>query len=741
MSEQSEKLTFRGRIEQLGARVAGSKAGRWLWNGRALAALALVAIVALRVNDPCSLRLMRFEAFDLIQQSSPRVADYSKVAIVDIDEASIAELGQWPWARSTIARLVDNLNAAGARAIGFDMVFSEPDRLSPDKLSEQLNGLPPVMRGMLAQMPSTDTTFARSIARAPVILGMSARIETEAGVKGAAPAEQVVRRQPTPMVAFGGDPRAHLFGFPSLLRNVPELENAGKGLGLFSLTPEHDGVVRRVPAALRVGPDVHPSLSLEMLRVAAGADSFGMAVDPEAGGVTHVRLAGQSVPTDRNGRVWLHFAEHAPDLYISAKDVVSRRINPNQIRGKLVLVGTSAVGLRDLRQTALGETVPGVEVHAQLIDTVLGGAYLSRPHVAETLEHLIAVLGALALIAATPALSAARALPLFLLLVGGMSAGAWLAFTEASYALDPTYPLLAWSIVFAALAYSNYSRVEAQRRQVRDAFSHYLSPDLVKQLADAPDTLKVGGESREMTFLFCDLAGFTTFVEQADPATLVRLLNEYLDGLCGVVMKHGGTIDKIVGDAVHAMFNAPLDEPLHAEKAVTCALEIEAFVNDFRARMAAQGIDFGTTRIGVNTGVAVVGNFGGQRRFDYTAHGDAINTAARLEGANKFLGTGICISETTVEQCQTHRFRPIGGLRLKGKGQVVNTFEPIRGAMCDAAVANYAAAFELLAAEQPEAHGAFEVLVEALPNDPLVALHWGRLSHGEAGANITMAGK
>lgn len=737
-----------GPSDQSNDRIAPSarllrRVGRALLGVRLLGAAVLALLVVLRLQDSTAIATLRFEAFDLMQQTAPRPYATDQVAIIDIDEASLKTLGQWPWDRGRLADLVTRLKDAGARAIGFDMVFAETDRLSPPAFGASTPELPLAVRGILAGLKDTDIVFAEAIAKAPVALGVSGAIEEIDRIRAA---------RPETVAFLGGDPRPRLFGFPSFLHNLPELESAAAGLGAFSLTPEHDGVVRRAPAALRADGDVMPSLALETLRVGLGARRIGIEVDPRSGGINGLRLRGLNLPTDRNGRFWLRFSHHRPDLYHSASAVFDKSFDPSMVAGKFVLIGTSATGLRDLRMTPLDQSIPGVEVHAQVIDAALGGGLLSRPDAMIGFEHLAALLGGLILIAAAPRLTLARGAPIYLGLFAAYGAIAWFGFTTYGFAFDASYPALTLSAVFAVVIVANFAKAEHQRRRIRSAFSQYLSPDLVAQLADDPDRLALGGESREMTFLFCDLAGFTSFVEKAEPATLVRLLNEYLDGVCRIVMQHNGTIDKIVGDAVHAMFNAPLDDPDQGPNAVRAALAIEAFVNDFRVAKRAEGYEFGETRIGVNAGRAIVGNFGGARRFDYTAHGDAINTAARLEGANKHLGTNIIIAESVVALCRARgadiAFRPIGDLYLKGKDKPVGTFEPVRPGQ-ERAAEEYAGAYAKLARTTAdgaselaeEARAAFAALAAARPGDALVDLHLQRLDRGGGGVAITLSEK
>jgi adenylate cyclase len=612
---------------------------------RLLACLLLLAGLGVRVEDPGPLETLRLQTFDLFQQLQPQaVAPPPAVSIVDIDEQSLAELGQWPWPRTQLARMTVNLVEAGAVVIGFDMLLAEPDRLSPALFAASTSDLAPDVRAVLSAQPSNDAVLADVLRGAPVVLGVSAtheRTHPYAGRPGVV----------TPVASYNGDPRPFVLSFGSVIRNIDVLERAAPGRGMVTLNPERDGIVRRLPAVLRVGDDLYPSLTLEMLRVALGRPNLGVLSDPAGGGLRGVRIGPIDVPTDLHGLIWLDFAPHDPSRYVSAAAVVEGRFDPASVRGKPVLVGSSAVGLRDLRATPVHASMPGVEIHAQLLEALLREAFLERPNYALGVELAVTFLLGAALIVIVPRTRAVRSLILLGGLAGLIFGGAWYLFDAHALLFDPSYPASASGLVFLQLAYGNYARAESQRRQVRMAFSQFLAPALVERLVDNPDQLRLGGELREMTFLFSDVAGFTSFTEHTDPAVLVAVLNEYLDGVCQIIMDHGGTIDKIVGDAVHAIFNAPIDQPDHAVRAVTCALALDAFGRQFAAAKRREGMPFGQTRIGVNSGPAVVGNFGGSRRFDYTAHGDAINTAARLESVNKHLGTSICVAGATARQC------------------------------------------------------------------------------------------
>lgn len=714
--------------------VAGGLRGLWS-RPRLLASLLLLLGLAVRLEDPGPLETMRLHTFDLFQRVQPREVAQPAVTIVDIDEESLAALGQWPWPRTQLARMVINLVEAGAIVVGFDMLLAEPDRLSPALFAASTGDLAPEVRAALTAQPSNDAVLAEVLRHAPVVLGVSATHDREHPYAGR-------RRVVTPVASYNGDPRPYVLSYGAVIRNIDPLEQAAPGRGMVTLNPERDGIVRRVPAVLRVGNDLHPTLTLEMLRVAMDRPNLAVLNDPAGGGLRGVRVGPVNVPTDRHGLIWLRFAPHDASRYLSAAAVVDGRFDPEMVRSKLVLVGASAVGLRDLRAAPIHASIPGVEIHAQLLERILAGEFLERPNYALGVELTLALLLGAVLVILVPNTSAVRSLVLFGGLVGLVCGGAWYLFDARSLLLDPSYPALAGGLVFLHLAYGNYARAETQKRQVRTAFSQFLAPALVERLVENPAQLRLGGELREMTFLFSDIAGFTSFTERTDPAVLVSLLNEYLDGVCQIVMDHGGTIDKIVGDAVHAIFNAPIDQPDHAARAVRCALALDAFGRSFAAAKQAQGLPFGQTRIGVNTGPAVVGNFGGSRRFDYTAHGDAINTAARLESVNKHLGTTICVAGATVRQCPDLHFRPVGRLVLQGKSEAIEAFEPLReDDAASLSVAAYRAAFELLQEGRPEAGAAFARLAERYPEDPLVALHTRRLAANLTGAELVMSDK
>lgn len=693
--------------------------------------VALLALLLLHAVLPRPFERLELFGADTLQRMTPRGAGAAPVLVVDVDEESLARHGQWPWSRTTVADLVAALQDLGASVIALDMVFAEADRTSPARLVpewRQRFGFGAVPQD--APLPDHDAILASIFARGRVVAGF-------------APVDDAIGRAPDGIAPFAVIGRAspdRLLRFRGAVTNLPELDAAAAGHGSFSLKAGTDEITRRMPMIARVGDRLVPSLALDAVRVLQDEDTIKVRAD-DTGGITTgytVRIGDIDLPLDAEGALRLRFPTARSTATLAAwrlLDPVKRAELQDRVRGAAIFIGTSAVGLSDLRPTPMTAFEPGVDLHAIALEQILTGRHLIRPAWAPGAERVTTLL--LGLGAAFVCLLAplAVAVPVAALLLLAPAVGAWVLFAQAGLLFDPTLIGLGILVAFAAAALVRYAGVERASRRLRSAFTHYLSPDLVAALASDPDRLKLGGEAREMSFLFTDLEGFTAMTEATGAEALVQLLNAYLDGMCSIAMEHGGTVDKIVGDAVHVMFNAPLDQPDHAERAVTCALALDAFALGFKSRQNASGVAFGTTRIGVNTGTAVVGNFGGKRRFDYTAHGDAINTAARLEAANKALGTRICVARATVEKVTGHAFRPVGTLMLKGKSVGVDVFEPVRHP--SAIHGAYLDAFDRLAVGDEAATHVLLDLHAADPHDPVLALHARRIRVGER--NVRMA--
>ena len=605
----------------------------------------LIGLAALRVADPFAVEELRVRTFDGFQVIEPRVKTARPVSIIDIDEKSLAKLGQWPWPRTRVAELIDKLTALGAVVIAFDIVFAEPDRLNPGIAADTIPNLDEETRAKLRALPSNDQILAAALKRSRVVLGQSGFPYVLGELDKSLPVTGLAMR--------GEEPQPFLIDFQGLLRNVPVLEQAAAGRGLFTIKNERDGIVRRVPMIMLAQGATMPSLSFEMLRVASGSGTILTRADKA--GLQSVAVSGFEVPTDRNGQVWVHFARRDPSIYVSALDVLEGRVPPEKIAQKLVLIGTSAVGLLDVKTTPVDPVMPGVEIHAQVLESVLTRAVLSQPNWAISAEFFFALILGLLVIAFAPNFG-----PVTLVAVGALFATvligtSWYFYTQHRLLIDFTYPLISTISIYLTLVFSSFVREQKQRRQIRSAFGQYLSPALIEQLAQSPEKLQLGGEEREMTIMFSDVRGFTTISEsyKHDPQGLTALMNRFLTPLTNAILDRKGTIDKYMGDAIMAFWNAPLDDKEHEINACEAALDMLQRIDELNKERETEAQDGGhvyipiNVGVGLNTGVCVVGNMGSNLRFDYSVLGDSVNLASRLEGQSKEYGFPIIIGSKT----------------------------------------------------------------------------------------------
>lgn len=622
---------------------------RWFGWVRLAALVGLACGLVIRAADPPVVSEIRNEAFDLYQQSRPRIHQPLPVAILDIDDRSLEELGQWPWPRTRVARMVDRAAAAGAVAVAFDIIFSEPDRMSPGSIARD-SSLPPDVASRLSSLPSNDAILAQAFARARVVVGQTS-VRTVAGNRA-----EKVEMVEVPHALIGGDPSPFLQRFPDIIQNLPELEAAAAGRGVFTVRPDPDGIFRRVPLVMIVQDNLRLGLAAELLRVATGGAPF--AIRSNEAGIEGVVLARQLVPTAADGTVWPYLSPSIRDRYVSAADLLAGRLPEGRLNGHLVLVGTSAIGLEDFRATALGVPMAGVEIHAQVLENILTQTLLSRPNYAIAVELVTTFVLCLLVILFAPSMAARWLIGSSLLLLGGYVATSYYLFHQHRMLLDPTFPVLATLLAVMLLSTVNYLREERQRRRIRGAFSQYVSPDLVDQLSESYDELTLGGETRELTVLFSDVLGFTTIAEgfKDDPAGLTQLMNRFLTVLSNAILAQKGTIDKFMGDAVMAFWNAPLRHDDHARLGCIAALDMVKGIAELNAARGRRAAMRGETAVaihvgvGINTGSCVVGNMGSESRFDYTALGDPVNLASRLEGLSRHYGLDIIIGSSTAER-------------------------------------------------------------------------------------------
>lgn len=671
--------------------------------------------------EPLPLQILRNAAFDQYQRWQPRVYRQAPVRIIDIDDESLRRLGQWPWPRTRLAELLNALQHAGPAAVAFDIVFAEADRTSPQAMLD-LWPLPPAVRQQISRLPDHDAVLAEALAASPSILGYP--LERN-GPPGSAP-ETTAR-----YVTLGENPLPYLHAFSGAIRPLPVLERAASGTGTVSFIPDADGVVRRIPLLVRLGDAPLPSLTAEALRLAQGTSNYLTLSLAENGvGLAGLRIGQLELPTTRHGEVWIHYSPPVAERYIPAWKVLAGEVPTESLAGHILLVGTSAQGLMDLRFSPLGGIIPGVEIHAQALEQMLAGEVLAVPAWRDGAAALAIVLGGLLVGCAGLYLDVSFSCAIFLALIALLGSGSWVLFSRDGLLFDPMTPGLALTLSYALSGLTRHRLTERRQRWIKQVFSRYVSPNLVAYLIKQPDALQLGGRRQQCSFVFTDLAGFTTWIETVDPEAAVALINEYLDRMIAIAFAHEGTLDRIVGDAVVIMFSAPLPQADHQRRALACALEMQRFSKRYADQLVERGIAFGHTRIGVHSGEVIVGNFGGSTIFDYRALGDPVNTAARLESANKQFGTLTCVSEATLSGCPGWPARPIGRVILKGKSQELAVFEALDPELGEPASPEYLQAYALLAAGSAAARPAFEKLAAKHPTDPLAAFHLARLQAG-----------
>ncbi|WOH51427.1 CHASE2 domain-containing protein [Bradyrhizobium sp. sBnM-33] len=633
---------------------------------RLLCLVLLIGFAALRVADPAPVEEIRVRTFDAFQRIDPRKKTARPVTIVDIDDKSLEKLGQWPWPRTRLADLITELTQLGAVVIAFDAVFPEPDRLNPALAADTFRNLDEETRTRLRALPSNDQIFADAIRKSRVVLGESGLPEEIATLDKTLPV--------TGLAMLGEEPQRFMFDFPGLLRNVPVLEHAAAGRGLFTIRPERDGIVRRVPMIMLAQGQTMPSLTFEMLRVASGSGTI--LIKAEKAGIKSLGIKGVQIPTDHNGQLWVHYARNDASIYVPAVNVLEKNVAPDMIAGKLVLIGTSAVGLNDIKTTPVSRAMPGVEIHAQVLESALTGAVISQPNYGIAVEFATALLFGLLVIAFAPLFG-----PVTLVALGAAFAAALLGtsvyfYTQHRLLIDFTYPLMSTTAIYLTLIFSSFVREQQQRKQIRGAFAQYMSPVLVEQLAQSPEKLVLGGEEREMTIMFSDVRGFTTISEtyKNDPQGLTALMNRFLTPLTNAILARKGYIDKYMGDAIMAFWNAPLDDKQHEINACEAAIDMLEKIDEVNKQREQEAADGGhvyiplNVGIGINTGIGVVGNMGSDLKFNYSVLGDSVNLASRLEGQSKEYGFPIIVgSKTAMAAKEKFAILELDFIMVKGK--------------------------------------------------------------------------
>ena len=694
------------------------------WAGRmgpTLAGFAALALlVVLTAGNPMPLQRAEALVFDTYQRIAPwQGPATSRVAVVDIDEESIRRSGQWPWPRTDLATLTRRLGDAGAKVVAYDIVFSEADRTSPEAVAKRYaqSALAP----SLLKLPSHDSLFAASFGTVPVVLGHFFLGPGDGG------------SDVEPRASFtiaGTLPRRDVASYGGALLPLPLIAQAAAGTGFVTLQGDDDGIVRRVPLVAIQRDKPVPGLALEAVRVALDAGSPNLLASDgtgetlaSPGAAVSIRVGSAEIPLTDAGEMWVHFPAAPLDETLPAWRIISGDLTDAELRsavaGKIVFVGGSAEGLQDLVATPLAQSVAGVSVHAAATEQILAGHYLERPDWAGALELLLAVFAGAGLALLLPRLGAALGALAALGLMAASGLGSWLAFTRTGYLLDPVLPMLAILTVYTVQTVSAFYREERQRRFIHAAFDRYLSPELVRQIAADPGKLELGGEERDMSVMMCDIRGFSRISESYSPREVVEFLIAFLTPMSAILLAHRATLDKYIGDAILAFWNAPLDDPDHPVHAARAALAMIEETRALNAAMAKQQavpwpgeVEIG---IGLNTGLCCVGNMGSRERLTYTLIGDTVNVTSRLEGLTKLYGVSVILGEALAVRLPDFAVIELDRVRVVGRDAPMAIFallgdELLRGDPDFAAMATLHAA--LLAAyraqEWPQALAALE---------------------------------
>ena len=636
--------------------------------------------------DPIPVQKLRIIAFDQLQKIKPRPYKNSPVKIIDIDEETIAKYGQWPWSRSQVAKILKILKATESPVLGFDILFAEPDRLSPKNVIDIWDISEPSVKKIFDQIPDPDLLFSNEMEDVPTVLGLLLTTQKHK-------TETIIEKK-WGMSILGALPIIENHQFNGVVSSLPLLEKNANGQGFLNTSVDHDGVIRRVPLVLPLktgevsGTLWIPSFAAELARVRGKKNTYQIKAVKENSdfaipmltGFSQIKIDNHLIPTDKDGSLYLWDSGHVPERYISAWKLFEGKVNLEKLNDHIFIVGTSASGLKDIRATPLTANIAGVEVHVQVLEQIFNKQFLERPDwiVGAELVYffLLCVLTSFFIERVGMKWSA----PIAICAIGFPFFCSWVCFFKFNLMVDPVFSSVMILFLYLVQSFFIYLSTEKRRKETRNAFAKYLSPDMVNHIADNPESLKLGGEKKDLSLLFCDVRGFTKISEAYEPEELTRLINRLLTPLTEQILIFKGTVDKYMGDCVMAFWNAPLDDPSHGKNACKAALDMLREVDKLNTKLkqeykGEQGL-FNPLKIGIgiNTGECVVGNMGSEQRFDYSVLGDSVNLAARFEGQSKSYGVDIIIGGDTAKLVSELAIVEIDRIRVKGKTESVTIF-------------------------------------------------------------------
>jgi adenylate cyclase len=623
-----------------------------------------VVLTGIRIDNSDTVKTLRYKTWDHFQYVQPRQEVSDSVTVVNVTEEDLKRYGQWPWPRHVMAMLHAKLVDNGAILVNYNILFAEPDRMSG---TEYLKSMPMnnELREQLGKvLLDTDAVFSIVLKESKkAILMMSVKNETGTELPS------------TTQIIEKGVVQPWLYEFEGIVSPTARVSAGATGMGVNVTSPEPDAVVRKMPVLIRVGDKIYPSMLLENVRLLN--KSKRIKVIAKQHGIDEVLVSKKAgIPVNHNAEMYINYAEPLMYENISATDILTDNFDKEKIKGRIIVVGLDAAGLSVLKYTPHGLTTDQ-NISAQALDTFLTGKYLLRTPQADTYEIVFMAFLLLLLILVLPRTSVLLAVPLLFFVEIGVVYGAFMAYTNKGFLVDPSWTMLSVFLIWSHSVYNNFATQSRLKKQIKKQFEHYLDPRMVKKLQKDPSLLKLGGETRYMTFMFCDIRGFTPISEQYkdNPAELTKLINRFLTRMTNVIIANGGTVDKFMGDCIMAFWNAPLKIENHQMLAVLTASQMQSELAMLNEQLKAENLPNIKVGIGINSGEALVGNMGSDQRFDYSVIGDPVNLAARLESASKTLGHTLIVGENTKKVIDDKfPFKFVDSITVKGKTEPVNVY-------------------------------------------------------------------
>jgi adenylate cyclase len=623
-----------------------------------------VVLTGIRIDNSDTVKTLRYKTWDKFQTIQPREVVSDSVTVVNITESDLKTYGQWPWPRHVMAMLHAKIADAGAIIVNYNILFAEADRMSG---VEYLKSMPMTneLREQLGQtLLDTDAVFSTVLKESKrAVLMMS--VKNEVGVE----------LPSTTQIIEKGNVKPWLYEYGGIVSPHSKVSAGASGMGVNVTSPEPDAVVRKMPVLIRINGKIYPSMILENVRMLN--NSKRIKVIAKEHGIDEVLVSKKAgIPVNHNAEMYINYADPGKYVNMSATDVITDNFDENKIKNRIVVVGLDAAGLSVLKYTPHG-LMTDQNITAQALDTLLTGKYLVRTPQADTYEIVFLAFLLLLLILVLPRTSVLLAVPLLLFVEMGVAYGAFMAYANKGFLVDPSWTMLSVFLIWSHSVYNNFATQSRLRQQIKKQFETYLDPGMVKKLQKDPSLLKLGGEKRDMTFLFCDIRGFTPISEKykGNPEGLTKLINRFLTRMTDVIIANGGTIDKFMGDCIMAFWNAPIEDGLHEEHAVQAAIEMQEELKLLNEELSKENLPNINIGIGINTGEALVGNMGSNQRFDYSVIGDAVNLASRLESSSKTLGKTLVIGENTVKAAKyNYDFDYVDEITVKGKTEPIKVF-------------------------------------------------------------------